>query len=177
MSTTYVALLRGINVGKNKRIAMARLRELLTDLGYQDVRTLLQSGNAVVTADARSAAAVRTAIEERIVEDLGMQVPVVIRTGPQLLEAAAGNPFADVIDDGARAHVVFVDGPARLPKGFDAEAFAPERVAVRGSAVYLWLPGGTQSSRLLPALDDRQLGGTATMRNWNTVTKLAAMLR
>ena len=177
MSTTYVALLRGINVGKHKRVAMARLRELLADLGYGEVRTLLQSGNAVFTAGARSPAAVARAVESRIHEQLGLEVAVVVRTGAQLVAAAEANPFLDRTTDGTKVHVAFVDGPARLPAGFDPDGYEPERIAVRGSEVYLWLPRGLSGSALLPALGDRVSGGTVTMRNWNTVTKLVAMVR
>ena len=172
---TYVALLRGINLGAKRRVAMADLRSLLEGLGYDDVRTHLQSGNAVFRAGTRSAAGVRSAVEKAIRADLGMDVDVVVRTAAQLAKVVETDPFAGTATDRARYLVTFLDKAP--PKGWlrdvDVADYEPEQVEVRGTEVYLWLPKGVHASRLARLVGDKNLGGTATSRNWNVVTKLA----
>ncbi|MDT7570918.1 MAG: hypothetical protein QOE05_1092 [Actinomycetota bacterium] len=174
---TYVALLRGINLGSKRRVAMADLRSLLEGIGYDDVRTHLQSGNAVFRAGTRSAAAVRSAVHDGIADELGMAVDVVGRTAAQLAKVVEADPYAGTATDPARYLVTFLDkAPA---KGWladvDVADFEPEQVEVRGSEVYLWLPKGVHASRLARLIGDKKLGGTATSRNWNVVTKLAEL--
>lgn len=173
---TYIALLRGINVGRNKRISMARLRDLLTDLGYDDVRTLLQSGNAVFTSTRRSAAAVAAEIEAAITSELGMDVAVLVRTAVQLREAIRANPLAADGRDPSRLLVLFLSGVPRksaIPSPGDAAA---EEWHVGNREIYLWCPDGILQSVLVPMFNDRQLGVLVTARNWRTVRKLADML-
>lgn len=173
---TYVALLRGINVGRNKRIAMARLRELLSGLDYDEVRTLLQSGNAVFTSTRCSADAVAAEIEQAITAELGMQVAVLIRTAAQLNAAVQANPLAAEDRDPSRLLVLFLSGvPAKsaLPEPGDV---APEEWHVGAREIYLWCPDGVLESALVPLLTDKQLGVHVTMRNWRTVCKLAELL-
>jgi uncharacterized protein (DUF1697 family) len=172
----HVALLRAINLGRNKRIGMADLRALLEDLGYEDVQTLLQSGNAVFTAPG-GPGAVGRAIERAIAERFGMDVGVVMRTARELADVVAANPLADVATDGAKQHVIFLSAEP------DATALAaigdvsPEAFAVRGREIHAWCPGGTQRSALMKALGKPGIapGAIATARNWDTVTKLAAL--
>lgn len=174
---TYVALLRGINVGGHNRVGMADLRALLEGLGYSDVRTLLQSGNAVFSASTRSPATVETHVQAAITAELGLTVRVLVRTASQLAEVLAADPFGERATDHSRYMVVFLENPlpvAALP-GVDPDAYVPEELEVAGSEVYLWLPKGMQDSRLARALTDKRLGGVSTMRNWNTVRKLAEM--
>jgi uncharacterized protein (DUF1697 family) len=174
---TYVALLRGINLGSKRRVAMADLRTLLEDLGYDDVRTHLQSGNAVFRTGTRSAAAVKKELEKALDASLGFDVDVVIRTAAQLAKVVATDPFAGTADDPARYLVTFLDKPP--PKSWladvDVAAYEPEQVEVRGREVYLWLPKGVHASRLARLVGDKKLGGTATARNWNVVRKLAEL--
>ena len=174
--SVVVALLRGINLGSKRRVAMADLRALLSDAGFENVRTHLQSGNVVLdTADPPDDAA-RT-IEQRIAERFGFDVDVIVRTVPELAEVAANSPFAAVAADGARHFVVF------LPQEPDAEAlaelagedFGPDRYAGRGREIYAWCPNGMRNSTLMRALTDPRLAPTGTVRNWNTVTKLLAL--
>ena len=168
-----VALLRGINLGARNRVSMPELRELLTRLGHEDVRTLGQSGNVVLTSGARGEALAR-ALEEAIAEELGVGSPVVVRTLPELAAVVERDPFGDVADDPKRYQVSFLDrklapGAARELEAADV---APERVAVRDREIYAWHPSGIQRSPLVKLLTDRKLGVTATARNWNTVTQL-----
>jgi uncharacterized protein (DUF1697 family) len=170
-----VALLRGINVGRNNRVAMADLRALLGDLGYTDVRTHLNSGNAVFTVPGRtSARSVEKAVEEGLTRLTGRTIRVVVRTRDELAGVVDANPFVDVVEDGSRLLVTFFGGrpPASTLEGLDPDAFLPERFALVGRELYAWLPGGMQNSALLKALDGRPADLVATGRNWNTVTRL-----
>jgi len=169
----YVALLRGINLGPNKRIAMADLRSLLDELGYEDPRTLLQSGNVVLTTDS-PADAVAAELEEQIATRLGVETRVVVRTRDELAGVVARDPLGDVADDPKRYQVSFLSAepdPARVRELADVDV-APERFAISGREVYAWHPDGLQRSPLARLLSEDRLGVTATARNWNTVVAL-----
>lgn len=175
-ASRQVALLRGINVGRSKRIAMADLRALIEELGYIDVRTHLQSGNAVFTTSQAPAEVVRT-LEAGIAAKFGLDVKVVVRTCEQLAEVVAANPLNDVATDPAKYLVGFPGG--RIDRKGAAELsredFAPNIVRVVKSEVYLWCPNGVQDSPFARVDWDRRLGVPVTMRNWKTVTKLAEL--
>ena len=173
--TRYVALLRGINLGRARQIAMPRLQELLTERGHGNVRTYLRSGNVLLDSalpEAELAADLAGAIED----EFGFAVPVVVRTGRELAAVVAGDPFAGVATDPARYLVTFMTEPPD-----------PERVAalppaggggeyrVRGRELYLWLPDGIQRTPLASWKWDALLRSPGTTRNWNTVTRLAAL--
>jgi uncharacterized protein (DUF1697 family) len=168
----HVALLRGINLGSKRRVAMADLRAWLTDLGYEDVRTLLQSGNAVFRSDKRPAV-VRKEVEAALAEGAGFTVDCVFRTARELRAVVELNPFADIVTDPSRYVVSFLDVPGKWPE-IDAAAFEPERVHLAEREAYFWLPNGQMRSPILAAFPARK-GEVATVRNWNTVTKLLAM--
>lgn len=168
----HVALLRGINLGSKRRVAMADLRGWLTDLGYTDVRTLLQSGNVVFQAD-KKPAAVRKEVESALVEGAGFAVDVVLRTAPELRAVVDADPFGDVVTDPSRFVVSFLDAPGTWPE-IDPAEYEPERVHLAEREAYFWLPGGQMKSKILAAFPTRK-GEVATVRNWNTVTKLLAM--
>lgn len=174
---TYVALLRGINVGGHNRLAMADLRALLEGLGYADVRTVLQSGNAVFSTPTRSAATVEAAVEQAIESELGLPVRVLVRSAAQLATVVAADPFGDRATDGSRYVVAFLEQPltAAALSDLDPVAYAPEEFSVDGAHLYLWLPDGSQNSPLARAMTDKRLGGFSTWRNWNTVRKLAGL--
>jgi uncharacterized protein (DUF1697 family) len=171
---TYVALLRGINLAGKRRVAMADLRAWLTELGYADARTLLQSGNAVFRTSKRPAS-VRRELEERLAAGAGFAVDCVVRTADELGAVVEADPLGGVADNGSRYLVSFLDRPAVAPD-IAADAFAPELFHVGEHEVYFWVPEGIQRSPLLAAFPARK-GEVATMRNWNTVTKLLAMAR
>lgn len=177
-TTQHIALLRGINVGKNKRIAMAALRELLSELGYGDVKTLLQSGNAVFTSRARPAALQRQ-IEKAIASRFGFDVSVMVRTARELETIVQANPIPGAVHDGARFFVLFLsEEPAAAKlRGIDPAAFEPEELSVAGREIYVWCRSGVLESKLLPVLGDKRLEVRTTARNWNTVTKLYALTR
>src|SRR3954447_9028821 len=173
-STRYVALLRGINVGRARQVDMPRLREVLTAHGHEEVRTHLRSGNVVLDSPLKEtelAADVREAIEA----EFGFDVPVVVRTGSDLAAVVAGDPFATVATDPARYLVTFLpEPPAAANVDALPRADAGEYL-VRGRELYLWLPDGVQNTPLASWKWDRLLGVPGTGRNWNTVTKLAEL--
>lgn len=172
----YVALLRGINVGRNKRIAMADLRALLTDLGLTDVRTLLNSGNALFSAPETPTADLADRISSAIADRLGMDVPCVVITADELRAAIAAHPYAEVADNGSRMMVWFCSTPPDPARAALQEALAldPEHARLVGSVLYQWCPDGLLDAP--PVAAGIESGIVITSRNWNTVTKLAGLL-
>jgi uncharacterized protein (DUF1697 family) len=168
----HVALLRGINLAAKRRVAMADLRAWLIDLGYTDVRTLLQSGNAVFHTPKRPAT-VRKELEKALAANAGFTIDCVLRTAAELRAVVDANPLGDVATDPSRYLVAFLDVPGKWPR-LDLTAFEPERVHLAEREAYFWVPGGIQKSKILAAFPARK-GEVATVRNWNTVTKLLAV--
>ena len=163
-----VALLRGINLGSTRRVPMADLRELMDELGYSDVRTVLQSGNVVFTgAKAKARATLEQALEARY----GFRVDVILRTMGELHAVVADEPFGDEADDLTRYFVVFLDGKPDV-SALAEQDFAPDKFAVGAREIYAWCPGGMQNSRLMKALGKPSKSATATVRNMSTVKKL-----
>ncbi len=171
-----IALLRGINLGSRNRVAMPELREMCEGLGHADVRTLVQSGNVVLDAKTKPAATAK-AIGKALKGELGIEVPVVVRSRAQMRKVVDANPFGEHTGKPKLLLVTFLsEKPAkRVVDGFDPADFEPERFEVAGREVYSWHPGGMQRSKLGRALVDKRLGVVATNRNWNTVTKLVEM--
>jgi uncharacterized protein (DUF1697 family) len=180
----YVALLRGINAGAHRRMAMPDLRSLAEDLGFTDVATHVQSGNLVFGSAMRGAVATRPdrlarQLEGGLVERFGFEVDVVVRSRAEIEAVLALNPFGEIATDLARYSVTFLSAPPdaeRLAR-VDAATYLPEQFHVEGREVYLWLPDGMQSSRLATPLS--KVGGPgviATNRNWRTVEAVAAFL-
>jgi uncharacterized protein (DUF1697 family) len=173
----YAALLRGINVGGNRKVAMADLRELLAGLGYEAVTTYLQSGNAVFSTAGSSPATLAAAIEERVAERFGAPVRVIIRTGAQLASVVSASPLPDGPQNPSRFFVAFLSAPPerRAVQEIEAQAFGPDRIWISGAEAYLWCPGGAADTPLTHSFIEKRLGVTATARNWNTVTKLVSL--
>jgi uncharacterized protein (DUF1697 family) len=170
---TTIVLLRGINLGSRNRVSMPKLRTLLEDAGYTEVRTYVQSGN-VVLSSRKSAASVAGDVERLIESELGLEIDVVTRTRDELARVVRRNPLGNVAKDPKRYQVSF------LSKKLDAatarelrELAAPtEEVVVSGREIYAWHPAGVARSKLWARLAGRDLGVTATSRNWTTVEKL-----
>jgi uncharacterized protein (DUF1697 family) len=170
-----VALLRGINLGQARRVAMGDLRELLESHGYEDVRTHLQSGNVVLSSPV-SGARLERALERQLADGLGIEVEVVVRSRKQLADIVARDPLGKVAKNPSRYLVSFLRSkpPAKVVRELAAADVAPEQVVIQGREVYAWHPAGVQKSKLNKLLAQR-LGITATARNWNTVTRLLAL--
>ena len=171
----YVALLRGINVGGARKVAMADLRDLFSRLGHADVQTYVQSGN-VVFGTARTPVA--SAIERAIAHDLGQEVTVLLRSSVEMAAIVAGNPFADRADPKSLHATLLVRAPERdRVAEVAARDFGDEELQVEGTTVYLHLPHGYGRTRLNNAFFERRLAVPATTRNWRTVTTLVDMTR
>ncbi|MFI1252678.1 DUF1697 domain-containing protein [Streptomyces netropsis] len=179
--TTYVALLRGINVGTKQRVPMQTLRDLLSGLGCGSVRTHLNSGNAVFTHPGSDPDALAAGLEEALARELGLSVRCFVREGVDLRRVVDANPFADRAVDPARFLVVFLSGLSGTarPEAFadlDPGAYAPDEFVLGEREVYLLCPDGIRDSKLAKLLTGRRLGEDGTARNWNTVTRLADMV-
>lgn len=176
MTTRYVALLRAINLGSKRRVAMPQLREALTARGYGAVRTHLASGN-VLLESALPEAELATALEQAITEEFALDVPVVLRTAEEVADVLAADPLGHLATDLSRYSVTF------FPSAPDADLVAALPPAdggeylVRGRELYLWLPDGVINSPMGSWKWDRLLGVAGTNRNWNTVTKLVELTR
>lgn len=178
MTTTYIALLRGINVGGNTTLAMADLRRVLAALGHADVATYVRSGNAVFTSDRTDTDAMGAELTERLSTDLGVAPTVMIRTAQELVAIAEANPYLEQARaDPTRVHVGFLSAEPADPSAFsfDRKAYAPEELTHDHRTVYLHLPNGIGRSKLAADLARRARDVELTMRNWRTVTRLIDM--
>ena len=177
---TYAVLLRGINVGGKSKVAMADLRDLLGELGFTAVKTLLQSGNAVFDSPGDGKPErLKDQIEEALAKRYGRTISCVILTRPVLDRVMAANPFADVATNPSRLLVTFLSGPpdpARFAED-DPSAYAPDLLVLGEREIYTWHPNGQAETKLTPAFWAKRLPGlVATGRNWNTVGKLRDLL-
>jgi uncharacterized protein (DUF1697 family) len=173
----YVALFRGINVGKAKRIAMADLRSLLARLGYTDVATLLNSGNAVFTADAESAVAHATRIQKAVLKKLGVDALVIVKSAKEVAGVVAGNELGSVADDPSRLLIALTNNPKALAsvQALTHTDWGKERLHVGNHAAYLWCANGILESKALGPLL-KGLEGAGTTRNWATLNKIQALM-
>ncbi len=176
----HVALLRAVNLGGHNRVAMADLRALLTDLGFGNVQTVLQSGNAVFESGGATGRRLEHLLERATADQLGVDTDYFVRTADQWHAIVADNPFPDE----ARAdpaHLVLTllkeaPAPAQVTAFQDAIK-GREVVRAQGNHAYIVYPDGIGRSRLTPALTEKHLGTRFTGRNWNTVLKLDALVQ
>lgn len=178
MTTTYVALLRAINVGGRNLVRMADLRACLGGLGFAEVQTLLQSGNVVFRGPPRSPANLETTLEREFERRLELATDMFVRTAAEWRAHIRGNPFpAEAkVDPG---HLLLLP-LKRAPTAAQVAALRSsirgrERVRAKGRSLYAVYPDGVGNSRLTIAIIERHLDTRTTGRNWNTVGKLAAM--
>ena len=176
--TTYVALLRGINVGGHKKVAMSDLRDLLESLGFSDVKTLLNSGNVVFRSAARRADDLEKRLAAETKDRLGVESDFFLRTAEEWRAIIAANPFAEAAErDPAHLAVMCLSA---APEKADVEALRKaivgrEVVHVDGRTAYLIYPDGMGTSKLTITLIEKKLRARGTARNWNTVMKLAKL--
>ncbi|HVP72357.1 MAG TPA: DUF1697 domain-containing protein [Phycisphaerales bacterium] len=177
---TYMALLRGINVGGKNILPMRDLAEIFSKAGCSDVRTYIQSGNVVFAATAECAARISSAATEQIQRRFGIRSPVIVRTAKDLRAIAADNPFLSGranAPDVASLHVAFLaEAPVRQRIAALDPARSPgDRLEVHkpgGREIYMFLGNGVAKSRFTNAWLDSTLATTSTLRNWRTVLKL-----
>ena len=176
--TIHVALLRGVNVGGHRKVAMSDLRDLLTELGFQDARSLLQTGNLVFRSRSRASVGLERLLAAKSEKRLGLCTDFFVRSASEWAQVIARNPFgAEAERDPARLVVLFLrDAPAAGEvKSLQAAITGPERVRARGKQAYVVYPAGIGRSRLTNAMIEKKLATRATGRNWNTVLKLGAL--
>ena len=172
----HILLLRGINLAARNRIAMADLRGVLEDAGFDDVRTYLQSGNVVVASKAKSDDVARKT-ERLIAKHFGLDTAVVARSRAQLAKIVERNPLQKVAKNPKRYQVSFLASkPGRdVIERVEAAAEPPEQVVAIGREIYAWHPETIARSRLWTLLAGQKLGVIATARNWTTVTSLVEL--
>jgi uncharacterized protein (DUF1697 family) len=175
--TAYVALIRGINVGRAKRVGMADLRALVESFGYKDVRPRLNSGNVVFAAPASASKSAAARIEKGLATRIGVPARVVVLSGDELDAIVRDNPLEQCTENPSRFMVIVFmgeDGQAKV-KPLVKQSWAPEALAVGRRAAYLWCPDGIIDSRAFKALG-AALGDALTTRNWTTMKKLQALV-
>ena len=175
--TTFVALLRGINVGKAKRIAMADLRALVEDAGFTQVRTLLNSGNVVFAGASAAPEKVAARLEKAIVAKVGFSSHVVVLDASAIATVVQENTLTQA-DNPSRLMVAFVQDCERLRSLDDLVGvdWGTEAVVVGARAAYVWAPSSVLESPAFEAVVKR-LGVHVTTRNWATVQKIHAMMQ
>lgn len=162
--------------GKNK-VPMAQLREVLADAGFGNVRTYIQSGNALVDTGLR-AKEVEVRVRGLIKTHIGPDLTVVARTGAQLQKVLDGNPFGKGFDISRVFFVSFKDMPSPVKaKELLAADFGDEKLVIKGATAYAYIPGNAARSKVSNSLLEKKLGVSATTRNFNTMSKLIEMSR
>lgn len=176
--TSHIALLRAINLAGRNQVAMTDLRELLVQLGFVNVRSLLQTGNLVFEGRARSSGGLEGLLEREVFGRLGLRTDVFVRSAKDWKTIVSGNPFRQEAErDPAHLLVVFLkDAPtAKAVDTLQDAISGREVVRARGRHAYVVYPDGIGRSRLTNAVIEKHLGTRGTARNWNTVLKLGAL--
>ena len=176
--TIQIALLRGVNVGGHQAVAMSELRDLLTQLGFSDARSLLQSGNLIFRCDAQRAAGLEGLLEIEAEKRLGLHADFLIRSAKEWREVVARNPFRKEAErDPSHLVVMFLKSAAKATdvKAVQAAITGPEIIRADGRHLYIVYPDGIGRSRLTNVLLEKKIGIRGTARNWNTVLKIAAL--
>jgi uncharacterized protein (DUF1697 family) len=173
----YVALFRGINVGKAKRIAMADLRALFAKLGYTEVSTLLNSGNALFTTKSEPVERHARRIREAVAKQLGVDAAVVVKSQGEIAAIVEANALAKIASEPSRLLVALVQDEKVLAavKALEAEDWGREQVLVSRNAAYIWCADGILESRALGAVLTG-LENLGTTRNWATLLRIHASM-
>ena len=173
-------MLRGINVGGNRRIKMDALRQSFEALGFEQVKTFIQSGNAVYKSQKTSATMLSNKIEKRLFQDFGFSVRVISRTVDEMTETIENNPFVATSGlDREKFHVMFLSA-SQTPlavTNLNAIASPPDQFRCIGKDIYLYLPNGAGESKFMKSPLDRLLSVVTTTRNWRSVNSLLEMCR
>ncbi len=174
----YLALLRGINVGGHKQVAMTDLRDFFTQLGFVGARSLLQSGNVVFRSHERTGAELERVLEVEAKKRLAFGTDFFVRSAEEWKAVVAGNPFREQArrDPGHLVVLFLKNAPnVKTVDELRAAITGSEVVRAAGRQAYIVYPDGIGRSRLTNALIERKLGTRCTGRNWNTVLKLGAL--
>jgi uncharacterized protein (DUF1697 family) len=171
----FVALLRGINVGGNKPVKMARLQTLLEKWGFENVKTYLQSGNVIFKASKRRPEHLSRTIEEKIHTEFGFSVTVFILPSEELGNTIDENPFTMTKGiDLTKLHVTFLSETPQLPgiKKLLSTPAEPDEIQYRKKRIYLYCSNGYGRTKLSNNMIERTLSVSATTRNWKTINEL-----
>jgi uncharacterized protein (DUF1697 family) len=174
----YVALLRGINVGKAKRISMEDLRALVERLGYEDVRTVLNSGNVVFKGKKAAEQTIADRIQEALEIRHGIESVTVVITATDLDSIIREDPLSKVATSDSKHLVGFTMDQTALfaARALPTDDFGDDTLAVTARAAYIWAPKGVSASKVCKAVD--RIGKQAiTCRNWATLLKIQAATR
>ena len=175
---TYIALFRGINVGKTSSLRMKELVAILERLGFQNVRTYIQSGNVALQHPDEDTSRLSSKVSAAIKKTHGFELHVVLLTSDELIKAMAGNPFPEAEAEPQTLHLGFLASAPVNPdlKGLERIKTDSERFLLKGSTFYLHAPDGIGRSKLA-ASAEKLLGVPMTDRNWRTVCKIADMVK
>lgn len=178
---TYIALLRGINVGGNNKIPMAALREALQQTGFDAIQTYIQSGNVIFTSEFREKNQIQSAIEQCITDTFGLRIAVFVCTAQEWQTLHDTNPLIDTPEkiplDPKQHHLTLLSAAPDESRIYAIQPtnFAPDRFSVIGQYVYLHTPDGYGKTLLTNGFFEKTLGVKATTRNWRTVAELKKM--
>jgi uncharacterized protein (DUF1697 family) len=176
MMTTYILLLRGINVGGRNKLPMAELKSILQGLGLQKVQTYIQSGNVVCQSEQRDRAALAEQITQAIEQRHGFAPQIFILDRKELRDAITASPFPEEQATPKTLHLFFLDGPPQINLDVLEQAKREnERFELVGAVFYLHAPDGIGRSKLAEKIG-KGWGVSVTARNWRTVTKLMELI-
>lgn len=177
MSSTYVALLRGINVGGKNKLPMKDLVAIFERACCARVRSYIQSGNIVLEAEPELAVGLEARVSAEIEKRFRLRVPVMLRTARELRAVARKNPLLEAGASVESLHVIFLaDDPGKSRAAtLDPDRSPPDTFVVRGREIHVSCPNGVGRSKLTNAWFDAKLGTVSTGRNWRTVLKLVEM--
>lgn len=174
----HIALLRGINVGGRNRVPMSDLLQMVTDLGFDDARSFLNSGNLLFASDERDGPALAQQLEVATEKRFGFAVSYIVRSAAEWDRIIDRNPFPqEAKSDPSHLLVMCLKdsvGAAKI-KALQVAINGPEKVHADGKQLYLTYPAGIGDSKLTNTVIEQKLGVRGTARNWNTVLKLAAL--
>lgn len=178
--TTHLALLRGINVSGHNMIKMEELKTILSNVGFQNVETYIQTGNVFLDSEEENGAAVGFQIKQEIFKALGLEVPVVVISKKDLEDCLSNNPFLKERDaDLKKLYVAFVSKTLKKENINDLKIsqFKPDEASIDESRIYIKYAVGAGKTRFDQKYIEKKLNVTATIRNWNTITTLLEMYR
>ncbi len=176
--TTYIAILRGINVSGHKMMKMEALRRLCEALGFKMVQTYIQSGNIIFNFSKAKSEELEKKIAFKILEEFKFEVPVLVMEADEVIAAIKNNPFVNKkLIDLTKLHVTFLaEEPEQAAVSkIRSEDYAPDEFMIHGKTVYLYCPGGYGNTKLSNNFFERTLKVMATTRNWKTVNALGSM--
>lgn len=177
---TFVALLRGINVGGHRKLPMSDLKKLLSKLDLSHIETYIQSGNAVFSGSEKlSETALANQITEAIFNQFGFDVPVIVFDANYLIKLINNNPYLKLADvDSNFLHITFFNKEPEygVKHSLDTSTFLPDQFSLTSKAAYLYTPGGYGNTKLSNQLFEQKLKIQSTTRNWKTCIKLMEMV-